>query len=107
MSRLGRKTIKVPESVKIELNGQTISVTGPKGSLTIQIPKEISLNEKDKELTVSASDKSIKSSTQHGTTRALVANMVKGVSDGWSKSLELVGTGFRAETSGKSLTLNV
>lgn len=107
MSRLGRKTIKVPESVKIELNGQSLSVTGLKGSLTIQLPKGISLSEKDKELTVGALDKSIKTSTQHGTTRALIANMVKGVTDGWSKTLELVGTGFRAETSGKLLTLNI
>ncbi len=105
MSRLGRKNINLPESVKYSLMGQTFSITGPKGSLEIQIPHGVSVEERDGFLSVNVSGKSKRMRISHGTARALIANAVKGVTEGWSKTLELFGTGFRAETSGKLLTM--
>ncbi len=107
MSRLGRKTITIPEAVKLSIEGKEILVTGPKGTLKLNLSTGISIEEKDGILKVKTLDKTLKTKAMHGTTRALIANMVKGVTEGWSKTLELVGTGFRAETTGNLLTLNV
>lgn len=105
MSRLGRKNINLPETVKVTQSGETFTVTGPKGSLDIRIPKGVVVENKGGVLVISVSDKTKKMRISHGTTRALIANAVTGVAEGWSKILELVGTGFRAETNGKSLTM--
>ena len=107
MSRLGRKIIDFPDAAKPSLEGKRIAVSGPKGSMTLEIPKGISVEVKDKAIKVKAVNKDLKTKALHGTVRALIANMVKGVTEGWTKTLELVGTGFKAETTGKSLTLNV
>ena len=107
MSRLGRKLINIPETVKLSFEGKEIIVTGPKGNLKFEIPEGVSVDEEGRTLKVKALKKDLRTKALHGTTRALIANMVKGVTEGWSKKLELVGTGFRAETSGKSLTLNI
>jgi large subunit ribosomal protein L6 len=107
MSRLGRKIINLPDGVKTSFNEGRVAISGPKGSLTLKIPRGISIEEDGKNLKVRALNKDLKTKAMHGTVRALVANMVKGVSEGWTKVLELVGTGFRAEASGKSITLNV
>jgi len=105
MSRLGRKIINLPGSVKLSQVGQVLSVTGPKGSLEVLIPQGVSTEEKEGSLSVSVSGKGKKMRIFHGTTRALIANAVKGVTEGWAKTLELVGTGFRAETTGALLTM--
>ena len=105
MSRLGRKTINLPGSVKLSQTGQVLSITGPKGSLEVLVPRGVTVEEKEGLLSVNVSEKSKKMRISHGTTRALIANAVKGVTEGWSKTLELVGTGFRAETTGVMLTM--
>lgn len=107
MSRLGRKLIEVPESVKSSIGGKKITISGPKGSLDLGIPNGISVESEGNTIRVKVLKKDLKTKALHGTIRALIANMVKGVSEGWSKTLELVGTGFKAETTGKLLTLSV
>lgn len=107
MSRLGRKTITVPEKVTFSIEKEKISIHGPNGDLSLDIPGGISVEEEENTLRVVPLRKDLRTKAMHGTMRALIANMVKGVSEGWNKTLELVGTGFRAEVSGKTLTLNV
>ncbi|OGM28089.1 50S ribosomal protein L6 [Candidatus Woesebacteria bacterium RIFCSPLOWO2_01_FULL_39_61] len=107
MSKIGKLPIQLPEGVTVEVEGKTVKVIGPKGTLKFKIDKDIEVQKKDNFLEVITSGKSNRAYSLHGTTRALIANMVKGVSEGWSKQLELVGTGYRAETSGNLLTLSV
>lgn len=107
MSRLGKKTITIPDSVNLSLDKSKVTATGPKGTLDLKIPSGISVDVQDKTLSVKVSSRGLKIKALHGTTRALIANIIKGVDEGWTKTLELVGTGFRAETNGKTLTLNV
>ncbi|OGM19552.1 50S ribosomal protein L6 [Candidatus Woesebacteria bacterium RIFCSPLOWO2_01_FULL_37_19] len=107
MSKIGKLAIKIPEGVSIEIEGKTLKVTGPKGSLTRNIPKEFEVLNQGAEILIVAKGSGEKMNALHGTTRALTANMVKGVSEGWSKKLELVGTGYRAELSGDTLTLAI
>lgn len=107
MSKIGRQPITIPEGVTVEINGQTVKITGPKGSLSRTFPRNVAFEVKDKEILVTAKGSNKAAMSQHGTTRALLANDVKGVTVGWSKQLELVGTGFRAEVAGKTLKLTV
>ena len=105
MSKIGKLPIELPDQVTAEVEGASIKVTGPKGALTRIIPNQVRLEIKDGSIRLSPKGKL--APAIYGTTRALVANMVLGVSTGWVKQLELVGTGYRAEVSGKSLILNV
>lgn len=107
MSRIGKQPVKIESGVKAEMAGETLKVSGVKGVLEIKIPRGITIEIKDGELQVASKVKSKQGKSTFGTTRALIANMVKGVSEGWGKKLELVGTGYRAETDGKVLTLTV
>lgn len=107
MSRLGRKIIVVPSTVNPSIEKGEVTVCGPKGVLTLKIPKGISVKYENESIKVNIIKKNLKTKALHGTIRALIANMVKGVTEGWSKTLELVGTGYKAEISGKLLTLNV
>ncbi len=107
MSKIGRQPINVPAGVTVEISGQTVKVTGPKGSLERHMARGVSAEVKDSQIVVSVKGSSKAMMSVFGTTRALIANDVKGVSEGWSKQLELVGTGFRAEVAGKTLTLTV
>lgn len=107
MSRLGRKIIVIPEEVTPSIEKGEIIIRGPKGNLTLKIPRGISVETEGKTLRVKTLTGDLKTKAMHGTIRALIANMIRGVTEGWSRTLELVGTGFRAETSGKILTLNV
>lgn len=107
MSRIGKLPISIPEGVNISLDGQKIMVSGPKGSLERDLPKNISVEIKEGKLKVLTKDGRNQTRALHGTIRSHLANMVKGVTQGWSKALEVVGTGFRAETDGKVLSLNV
>jgi len=107
MSKIGKLPITLPEGVSLEISGKIVKVKGAKGELELKIAREIEVDQKDKEIIVTAKNKSDKANALHGTSRALIANMVKGVSEGWSKVLELVGTGYRAETNGDSLTLQI
>lgn len=107
MSRIGRRPIPIPDGVDIKIEGNLVTVQGPKGKLTRQIPKDMQLNIENKTLTVSRpSDEKIHRS-MHGLTRTLVANMVDGVTQGYQKVLEISGVGYRAAKQGNKLVLTV
>lgn len=108
MSRIGNKTITVPAGVEINItSGNEVTVKGPKGTLTRQFNPILGINIEDGVLTVTRPNEEKHTKQLHGTTRALLFNMVEGVTNGYTKVLELVGIGFRANVSGKKLTLNV
>jgi large subunit ribosomal protein L6 len=105
MSRIGKQPIPVPSSVKVEINGRNVSVTGPKGTLKRDVPPEVRLHQEDGQLIVTRPNDDPRERAMHGLTRALLSNMVVGVSDGFTKTLELVGVGYRAQMQGSRLTL--
>ncbi|MBL4954573.1 50S ribosomal protein L6 [Neobacillus sp. OS1-32] len=107
MSRVGKKPIEIPAGVTVSLNNHTVTVKGPKGELTRSFNPEITINIEENIVTVTRPSDSKEHRTLHGTTRALLANMVEGVSKGFEKSLELIGVGYRAQKQGKKLVLNV
>lgn len=108
MSRIGDLPILIPASVTVKESGGQIVVAGPKGELNLIAPISITVNIKDEEILVTRKSEESKIKALHGLTRSLIANMVLGVSEGWSKNLELVGVGYRAETDGgNKLILNV
>lgn len=100
MSRIGKKPITLPQGVKVEVRGNTVAVQGPKGKVETHIPTGIKLEQKDGVLV--AVRESDDQAGFHGLVRALVFNAVNGVTQGWSKELEIVGIGYRAEMKGKS-----
>lgn len=107
MSRIGNKTIAIPSGVEVSQNGQIVSVKGPKGELSREISSAITMNVEDNVITFTRPDDSKEHRTIHGTTRANVNNMVVGVTEGFEKSLDLIGVGYRAQLQGKKLALNV
>lgn len=107
MSKIGRQPITIPQGVTVEVSGHEVKVTGPKGTLVKKLPRGIEVEVNGTEIQVVAKGKSKTVMSLFGTIRSLINNDVKGVSEGWSKKLELVGTGFRAEVAGKVLTLIV
>lgn len=104
MSKIGKLAIKIPEGVKVNFAGRAIEISGPKGSLSYDLPEGIKVEEKEGKLTVLGEGVV---SAIYGTTRAEIANIVEGVSLGWKREMELVGTGYRGEVSGDSLILTV
>ena len=107
MSRIGKKPIVLPPKVQVQLSDQTITVTGPKGTLTRELHPEVNVRLEGTELLVERlSDKPLHRSL-HGTTRSVIANMVEGVTNGFEKKLEAVGVGWRASVQGKKLVLNI
>ena len=108
MSRVGKKVIEVPANVTIEIAADNVvTVKGPKGELTRQFHQDMTIEVEGAVLTVTRPSESKEHRTNHGTTRALLANMVTGVSEGFSRSLELIGVGYRAQLQGTKLVLNV
>jgi len=107
MSRIGRKPIPVPANVTITVAGANVKVKGPKGELDRKIRSEMDLEQEDGQLLVKRPSDSKEHRALHGLTRALLANMVEGVTSGYRKTLEIVGVGYRAEKKGKTLVLNV
>ena len=107
MSRIGKKPIPVPSNVEISIDGTNIRVKGPKGELAREIRPEISLKVEDGTLLVERSSEESQHRAYHGLTRALVANMVTGVTDGYRKTLDIIGVGYRAEKKGNTLVLTV
>ena len=103
MSRIGRLPITVPAGVTVTVDGQAVNVKGPKGelSLTVKAPIEVALE--DGTLTVTRPDDERASRSLHGLTRTLISNQIIGVTEGYSKGLEIVGTGYRVQTKGNSL----
>jgi large subunit ribosomal protein L6 len=107
MSRIGKKPIPVPDKVKVEIKPETVVVTGPKGSVTNPIPPGIRFEQKDKQVLAIRKDDSGPQRAFHGLARALVANAVKGVTEGFSKELEIVGVGYRAESKKSSVVFTL
>jgi large subunit ribosomal protein L6 len=107
MSRIGRKPIPVPENVEITVDGSRVRVKGPKGELERTLPAAMSVALENGELQVSRPSDEKEHRALHGLTRALLANMVEGVTTGFRRALEIVGVGYRAEKKGDTLVLNV
>lgn len=107
MSRIGIQPIVIPDNVEVTLNQGLVQVTGPKGTVSESVPDKITIEIKDKEITVKRKTDDQKTKALHGYVRANLANTIAGVNNGWSKTLTLVGVGFRASTDGKKLTLIV
>lgn len=107
MSRIGKKPITIPKGVEVKVDGDTISVKGPKGSLSRNLDTEMLVKVEENEVIVERPSDHRKHRAMHGTVRSLVANMVEGVTNGYSKTLELVGVGYRAQKKGSNIVLNV
>jgi large subunit ribosomal protein L6 len=109
MSRIGKKAITLPEKVKVKLDGQKISVDGPKGSLSRILPSLVccTLDEEQQALLIDKTQDTKLSQALYGLSRTLVANMVTGVSIGFEKKLQITGVGYRAQLDGKDLVLNM
>lgn len=107
MSRIGKQPISIPSGVKIDISGSSVKVKGPKGELETQVRPEVDLVEQDGQLLVSCRDESKRTAAFSGLTRSLINNMVVGVEKGFQKKLVIEGVGYRADVSGKKLTLNV
>ncbi|MEA4926702.1 MAG: 50S ribosomal protein L6 [Syntrophomonadaceae bacterium] len=107
MSRIGRKPISLPPGVEVKIEEKIITVKGPKGVLAQAIPEDINIDQQEKELVVTRPSDAKKHRAMHGLARALVANMVTGVTTGFEKKLEMVGVGYRAQMQGKKLVLNI
>ena len=106
MSRIGKRVLTIPENVNVEVNGQKVTVKGPKGELSLNLIKTIEVKINDRELTVEKLKEDKFTKQMHGTTNANIANMIKGVSEGYKKALEIVGVGYRFNVQGNTLTIN-
>jgi large subunit ribosomal protein L6 len=102
MSRIGKQPIVIPSGVEVTLDGRHVTVKGPKGTLEHDAPEDITITREGDELIVTRPDDEREHRSLHGLTRSLVANMVQGVSEGFSKELEIVGVGYRAAAAGPS-----
>ena len=108
MSRIGKKPIEIPASVKVDIaQDGTVTVKGPKGTLSEQVKGGITIKEEGNQLILERPSDDKNHRALHGLYRALVHNMVVGVTDGFAKTLEMVGTGYRAQAEGKKLTINI
>lgn len=107
MSRIGKQIITIPDKVTVKQNGAEIEVKGPKGELRTEFLDFVGFEISEKEITVTRKDETKQSRSIHGLSRALLNNMVIGVSEGYSKTLEIVGVGYRAELKGTNLLLNL
>ena len=107
MSRIGKEPISVPSDVQVSIEGRSVGVTGPKGSLDLDLPGEINVRQEDGTVLVERPNDDRKNKALHGLTRSLINNMVIGVSEGFKKELEIVGVGYRAAKSGDGLELQI
>lgn len=107
MSRIGKQPVARPKGVDVSLDGQALKVKGKKGELTLDVHPEMAIEIDDAEIRVTRPSDEARHKALHGLTRSLVANMVEGVTEGFSRTLEIVGVGYRAEMKGKSLGLSL
>ena len=107
MSRIGRMPVAIPAGVEITVDNGVVTVKGPKGELTQAINKDMMIEQKDGVLTVARPSEDKYHKSMHGLTRKLISNMVEGVSKGFTKNMEIVGVGYRAQKEGKKLILNL
>jgi large subunit ribosomal protein L6 len=107
MSRIGKRSITIPSKVTVQIDGQHIAVKGPKGELNRVLPEQVTVEQDGETLRVLRVNESRAARERHGLSRTLVANMVEGVSNGFSRRLEIQGVGYRAQVQGRNLILNV
>jgi large subunit ribosomal protein L6 len=107
MSRIGKQPIAIPPKVKVEVKGQKVFVEGPKGKLDWELPRRTSLKVENGKVVVSREGDDARAKALHGLSRALVNNMVRGVSEGFMKKLEIQGVGFKAAVTGSSVTMSL
>ncbi|OGZ58856.1 MAG: 50S ribosomal protein L6 [Candidatus Spechtbacteria bacterium RIFCSPLOWO2_12_FULL_38_22] len=107
MSRIGKKPIKIPDKVEVEIKDNDVSIKGPLGTLSLVVPDILSIKKEDNDIVLDIIKKKAESKAFWGLFRALVANIVIGVSEGFKKTLEIEGVGYKAEVRGKELVLNL
>ncbi len=107
MSRIGKRPITIPDKVTVTIDGQQVTVKGPKGELRRVLPKQVKVEQDGQTIQVVRRDESKLARQRHGLSRTLVANMVEGVSQGFQKRLAIQGVGYRAQVQGRNLILNV
>ena len=106
MSRIGNRKIEVPSSVTVTIEENKVTVKGPKGELALDIVKNINVQLEENELTVTRASEDKQTRAMHGTTNANITNMIKGVTDGFQKGLEIIGVGYRFTIKGNTLVIN-
>jgi large subunit ribosomal protein L6 len=107
MSRIGRQPISIPEKVEVSIDGRTVTVKGPKGEVSNTLPETVSVAVEDGHVVVARSGEETRDRALHGLARTLVANMVQGVTSGYTRRLEIVGVGYRAEAGGGKVRLSL
>ena len=107
MSRVGKKPIQIPQDVKVKIDNDTIYVESKKGKLSYKFLPQVEVKQEGNEIVITRKGEDRFSRSIHGTTRSLIANMVEGLSKGFEKKLEIVGTGYRAQVQGNKLVLNL
>ena len=107
MSRIGKKPVAVPSGVTATVAGQVVKMKGPKGELSFSAPEDVNIEMKDGEIVVTPRDESKKARSMWGMSRTQIANLLTGVTEGYSKTLEIQGVGYRAAMKGKDLGLNI
>ncbi|MBF0570116.1 MAG: 50S ribosomal protein L6 [Candidatus Omnitrophica bacterium] len=107
MSRIGKIPLALPKEVKVTITPSTVNIEGPKGKLSLSLPHAIKVEQKEQNLLISRSNDVKQARADHGTTRALLKNMIIGVSKGHAKDLEIQGIGFRAQVAGQKLTISL
>ena len=105
MSRIGKRVLTIPEKVNVELNEGILTVKGPKGELTLNIDPAISVNIAEAQITVEVKNNTKQTKKMHGTTNALIRNMIIGVTEGYTKGLEIVGVGYRFNVKGNVISV--
>ena len=106
MSRIGKSPVHIPDKVSVVINGLNVTVKGPKGELKRLMPEGVNFVQKENQIVVSPSTTKRHSRERHGLCRTLISNMMQGVTDGYSKKLEIVGVGSRAQVKGKTLVVS-
>lgn len=107
MSRIGKKPVAIAKGAKVEVSGQKVTVSGPKGELSINMTPLVSAEVAGEEVVITVSEETRAASAQHGLHRSLINNMITGVTTGWTKELEIRGTGYRGSVQGNTLNLNL
>ena len=107
MSRIGKKPVTIPAGVEVKVDGTTVTVKGPKGTLTQEVHPNMTIAIEGTELTVSRPNDNKENRALHGLTRSLIANMVEGVTEGFKKTLQVNGVGYRVAKQGKTLVMNL
>lgn len=107
MSRIGKQPVGIPDTVEVTVSGQTIRAKGPKGELSLDVHVEIGVGVEDGEIRVTRPSDAARHKALHGLSRSLIANMIEGVVDGFEKTLEIHGVGYRAQKSGGGIRLNL